>query len=488
MTLQALSQWCWVFFIYAFLGWCVEVIFHAVSEGKFINRGFLNGPICPIYGFGILVVVLCLTPVKDNLLYLFFGSVILTSALEFFTGFVLEKFFNDKWWDYSEEPLNIHGYVCIRFSLAWGLACVFTVDVIYPFTRDFISLIPEGFGYVLLCFFIALMLTDLVVTYTETLKLKKTLIFVGNAERGIRRVSDGIGEVLTTGTLNAMEKLGDGREVVEIRKAKAKLGFSAVQKRILNAYPRLKEGRYKENFTKLKARFKTELIRSGRLPALIDSSQKKLPRVTLELYRSSFETVIDVLEARDVYTAGHSRRVAILTGNFCKYLRISHSAADIIELAASVHDLGKVGISDATLNKKEALTDDEWIEIKRHPEIGADIIMKCFQLEQVADIIRCHHEHWDGSGYPNGLSGDAIPKGAQIISICDAVDSMMLTRVYREAVSNEECISEITGSRGRLFCPEYSDVFLANWDNIVSDLYTAPDSLCSERVVSANTK
>ena len=107
--------------------------------------------------------------------------------------------------------------------------------------------------------------------------------------------------------------------------------------------------------------------------------------------------------------------------------------------------------------------------------------MKCFQLQQVADIIRYHHEHWDGSGYPDGLSGDAIPKGAQIISICDAVDSMMSSRVYHEAVSNDECIDEIKISRGKLFCPEYTDIFLHNWDSIVSDLYNEPANLCSEQ-------
>jgi uncharacterized membrane protein len=90
----------WIFLVYAFLGWCTEVVFQAAIRGKFINRGFLNGPVCPIYGFGVLAVIGCLTPLKDNLAVLFFGSVVLTTVLEFITGFVLEKFFCDKWWDY----------------------------------------------------------------------------------------------------------------------------------------------------------------------------------------------------------------------------------------------------------------------------------------------------------------------------------------------------------------------------------------------------
>lgn len=115
----------WIFFLYAFLGWCTEVSYAALVTGTFVNRGFLNGPVCPVYGFGAVIVLNCLTPLADNLLLLFLGSVALTSALEWFTGFVLEKLFHQRWWDYSDEPFNLSGYVCLRFSIAWALpACL----------------------------------------------------------------------------------------------------------------------------------------------------------------------------------------------------------------------------------------------------------------------------------------------------------------------------------------------------------------------------
>ena len=98
---QNIYQAVWIFIIYAFLGWCSEVAFAAVNKGKFVNRGFLNGPVCPIYGVGMLIVVLCLWNLRDRPLLLFLGSALLTTALEFVTGFVLERFFHDKWWDYS---------------------------------------------------------------------------------------------------------------------------------------------------------------------------------------------------------------------------------------------------------------------------------------------------------------------------------------------------------------------------------------------------
>lgn len=107
----------WIFLIYAFLGWCCEVAFAAVNKGKFVNRGFLNGPVCPIYGFGMLIVVLCLWSLRDKPFLLFLGSAALTTALEFVTGFVLERFFHDKWWDYSDMPFNVKGYICLKFTV-----------------------------------------------------------------------------------------------------------------------------------------------------------------------------------------------------------------------------------------------------------------------------------------------------------------------------------------------------------------------------------
>ena len=114
---QNFYELVWIFIIYAFIGWCTEVSYAALDRGIFVNRGFLNGPYCPIYGCGVLIVVVLLTPLKKNLLILYLGSFLLTSVLEFITGFVMEKVFHNKWWDYSDKPFNIMGYVCLKFSI-----------------------------------------------------------------------------------------------------------------------------------------------------------------------------------------------------------------------------------------------------------------------------------------------------------------------------------------------------------------------------------
>ena len=112
-----------LFFIYSFLGWCVEVAFVAVTTGKVVDRGFLNGPVCPIYGCGMVGVLIILLPVKNNVWLLFLGGMIICSTVELFGGWILDKIFHMRWWDYSEKPFNIGGYICLPFSIMWGICC-----------------------------------------------------------------------------------------------------------------------------------------------------------------------------------------------------------------------------------------------------------------------------------------------------------------------------------------------------------------------------
>ena len=112
------------FVIYSVLGWCLEVCFCTINTGQFVNRGFLNGPVCPIYGFGMVIVLVALTPLAHSLPVLFVGGALLTSALELAAGWILKKVFHTSWWDYSDVPFNLGGYICLKFSLAWGVAVV----------------------------------------------------------------------------------------------------------------------------------------------------------------------------------------------------------------------------------------------------------------------------------------------------------------------------------------------------------------------------
>ena len=261
---QNIYQALWIFIIYAFLGWCSEVAFAAVNKGKFVNRGFLNGPVCPIYGVGMLIVVLCLWNLRDRPLLLFLGSALLTTALEFVTGFVLERFFHDKWWDYSDMPFNIKGYVCLKFTILWGLAASFIIGAIHRFIYMLIEKTPFVLGVILLAVFSAAFIADFTVTLTALVKLPKKLKAMAEAERALRAVSDKIGENISDTTIAAKEKgealAEENKPRLEELKAeyeKRKKEFSAmlernfVQRRIFKAFPNLKNGRYKAIFDRI---------------------------------------------------------------------------------------------------------------------------------------------------------------------------------------------------------------------------------------------
>ena len=261
---QNIYQAVWIFIIYAFLGWCSEVAFAAVNKGKFVNRGFLNGPVCPIYGVGMLIVVLCLWNLRDRPLLLFLGSALLTTALEFVTGFVLERFFHDKWWDYSDMPFNIKGYVCLKFTILWGLAASFIIGAIHRFIYMLIEKTPFVLGVILLAVFSAAFIADFTVTLTALVKLPKKLRAMVEAERALRAVSDKIGENISDTTIAAKEKgealAEENKPRLEELKAeyeKKKKELSAmlernfVQRRIFKAFPNLKNGRYKAIFDRI---------------------------------------------------------------------------------------------------------------------------------------------------------------------------------------------------------------------------------------------
>lgn len=286
-------QILWFFFLYGFLGWCTEVAFQAIRQGKFVNRGFVNGPICSIYGFGVLSVLLVLEPLKDNLLILFLGSVVFTSVLEFITGWVLEKLFHDKWWDYTNRPLNIKGYICLEFSLAWGVACLFVVDVFHPLIVKFVNVIPATLGWVLLCIFIAAWVADHIVTIIEVCKLPKRLRAIQAIEDALTAVSEEIGENIYKGASGAkargeeahagfteknaefkqtMQERNDAhRQMLEKRReeltAKREELLSSrnyVHDRINRAFPALRKGKtYGPAFTRLHDRIAERRKRSN---------------------------------------------------------------------------------------------------------------------------------------------------------------------------------------------------------------------------------
>ena len=165
-----------LFLCYSFLGWACETVYCSIGKRKFVNRGFLNGPLCPVYGFGALAVLYFLRPVSDNIPLLFVSGMVLTSVIEYITGYLLEKLFATKWWDYSSRRFNIHGRVCLRNSLMFGVLSVVAVRVIDPVIRGGIYALPATVCAVLSIVFGAMMVADLVVTV-------RTILDINSAQR-----------------------------------------------------------------------------------------------------------------------------------------------------------------------------------------------------------------------------------------------------------------------------------------------------------------
>lgn len=244
----------WIFAIYSCLGWCAEVIYATVNTGKFVNRGFLNGPYCPIYGLGIVIVVSCLMPIKDNLFFLFVGSIVLASGLEFITGLALEKLFNQKWWDYSEVPFNIKGYICLKASLVWGIACILVLNVLQPLMEHFIIELPVKVGVLLLVAFYSVFLVDIVIAIITLRKVyqrhRMILEIEQKIEQKIKYVSDRIGVNISEGVLNAMK--ANEHAIIELDEMKAKYHHLTKKKifgfdRLVSAYPRLQVLKHRTN-------------------------------------------------------------------------------------------------------------------------------------------------------------------------------------------------------------------------------------------------
>lgn len=228
----------WYFVIYAFFGWCLEVIYQAVELGKFINRGFLNGPYCPIYGFGMIIVTGTLEPIKENIFILFVGSVLLTTALELVTGFVLEKIFHQNWWDYSDERFNLKGYICLKFSLLWGIACLVAVRLIHPFIAGFVEHIPKTLGVILICIIMTGFISDMIITVFAVIHIKNRLKLLDSISAEMRKISDYTGEKLYNSVENSKKRREKYEELHEKYKKAGKRKF--VDRRIEHAFPKLK--------------------------------------------------------------------------------------------------------------------------------------------------------------------------------------------------------------------------------------------------------
>ncbi|MCM1368512.1 MAG: hypothetical protein NC184_06875 [Roseburia sp.] len=229
------------FFFYAFLGWIAEVCYHAIKRGDFANRGFLNGPLCPIYGCGVTLILLILGNRAETPWAVLLIGIALPTLLELVGGWAMETFFHNKWWDYSDRKLNFKGYICLEFSILWGLAAVCVICVLHPPIKRLTNLIPDPYATVVISVLLAAFVADIVVTVLQLCKFNSKLKELDEVTRFMRAGSDAVGKKLAEATIAVGEKTGEAKE--KLAKAHEKAVDAIVEKmpkRILNAFPTLR--------------------------------------------------------------------------------------------------------------------------------------------------------------------------------------------------------------------------------------------------------
>ena len=182
-----------MFFIYSFLGWILEVIYYGVTEERFINRGFLSGPLCPVYGIAFYVAVWVFSPLANNFFVIFFGMAAACTFVELIAGEILYHTFHMRWWDYSDYKLNYKGYICLRFFIYWGIAASLGIYVLHPAVLNLVNHILFPVKAVVLVAFTILMVTDIIVTVANIIGLQKKVKAFTKLSSGMRIVSDKIG-------------------------------------------------------------------------------------------------------------------------------------------------------------------------------------------------------------------------------------------------------------------------------------------------------
>ena len=263
-------QIAWYFLIYSFLGWVVEVVFHAVHQGKIVNRGFLNGPVCPVYGFGVLAVFAVAwgigrtAPERLPAWTIFLVGMVFATLVELIAGWALDRLFHTRWWDYSGKPLNVGGYICPEYSIIWGLAIMLVVQYVQPMVRHTATdLIPPDYGWIVLTVLYSVYLADLIVTVMIINGFNRRLAELDEIRTSLRTVSDKLTENIGSGAMEATQRVQEGQ--VQAALARAEMSERAeAKKAAAEAAVRQRSQALRAKAQRLRARIMAPKVFGGR--------------------------------------------------------------------------------------------------------------------------------------------------------------------------------------------------------------------------------
>jgi len=262
--MNTIYMYIFYFIVYSFLGWICETTYCTIIDKKYVNRGFLKGPFCPIYGLGALIVITILAPISDNIILVFLCGMILTSILEYFTGFLLEVIFNLKWWDYSDYRFNIKGRVCLLNSILFGILSVITINFIDPIIKKLIESIPININIFICSILGIVFLVDTIITGYKILQLSGKLQEINALYQELKEKSELYKDIVhhnieKLDELIEHEKIAHTKELIDKLKIKwesVMLKDKSVNKRIIKAFPNIKSLKYNYSIERLKEELK----------------------------------------------------------------------------------------------------------------------------------------------------------------------------------------------------------------------------------------
>ena len=215
-------QIVFLFFAYSFLGWVGEVLFTAVVHHKYQDRGVLSGPLCLLYGVGGLVITFALGDIREGWFFLLVFSAVYATVIEWIGGHILEYTTHTRWWDYSDFPFNIGGYICLEFSLLWGVGTIVVMKAVHPVIAGFVAMVPQMVGFVLMCILYACYAADVVVTAFAASDLARELDALEKVADSMHAVSDAMTELLGTTAMDVDQKMDESRLQLKLAAAEAR--------------------------------------------------------------------------------------------------------------------------------------------------------------------------------------------------------------------------------------------------------------------------
>ena len=250
--MELVSRYILYFFLYSFLGWLCESIYCSVGNKKVINRGFLNGPICPIYGFGAMLVIFLIEGFRDNIFFLFLFGMLITSMLEYISGYLLETLFNTKWWDYSNRKFNIKGRVCLKNAIYFGIMSVVLIKVIHPFITDIVNDFSPEATFVISVLAILTTSLDMLVTLRTMNKLIIKLQWLDEVIEDLSKINIKLERFDEEEIRKAISEIKNREGHIQIkfrevyRKIEDVRNQSMFQRRLMRAFPNMQSKRRRE--------------------------------------------------------------------------------------------------------------------------------------------------------------------------------------------------------------------------------------------------